>query len=348
MAGEIGQADVVVKSALEEHGAIRDLEKNAHQYSFFQAVRLVQALFPDAARVGHQGPPEAEVLRFRPALDLNFATADLHSVGRMHSEEGAPPRYRVTTNFLGVYGPDSPLPAFYTEELMGQEEGITRAFLDLFGHRLLSLFYRVWEKYRAIAQYRADGADYFSSRLTTLLGLANTPPGSAIKPQRLIAAAGLLGLQPHSAAALEGALKDMFEGVEFDVEGMTGGRVNVPHDQRNRLGAANCALSRDLTLGSRVFSADGAFSMNVGPVGLEDFMAFLPSGTKMAELREITDLFNPDALDYEVVLWLRAEETPPLTLSGKSAYLGWSSWLGKGKAGEDTYVRFWIRGYRHG
>lgn len=340
MAGEIGQAD---------NPLIRDLEKQAHKYSFFQAVRLVQSVFPQAAPVGHQGPPEAEALRFRPALDLAFANADLHSVGRMKTGEGEQPRWRVTTNFLGIYGPDSPVPAFYTEDLMGQEEaGITRAFLDLFEHRLLSLFYRVWEKYRAYAQIRDDGADYYSSRLMTLLGLSAMPSKAAVRPLRLVAGAGLLSLQPRSAAALEGALRDYFEDTEFSVEGLLGGMVDIPRDQRNVLGVGNCSLGRDFTLGSRVFSADGAFSILVGPLSLEDFMAFLPSGVKMAELREITDFFNADTQDYEIVLRLRSQETPPLTLGGRTAWLGWSSWLGRGVTGEETTVRFLIRGYRHG
>ena len=44
--------------------------ENAKRFSFFQAVRLLQALFRDAPRVGRQGPVAKERIRFKPTLDF--------------------------------------------------------------------------------------------------------------------------------------------------------------------------------------------------------------------------------------------------------------------------------------
>ena len=95
-------------------------------------------------------------MRFRPLLSFAFPATDVERVERVGDGDGTRPPYRVTVNFLGLYGESSPLPAFLTEELMADdpEDSPRRDFLDLFHHRLVSLFYRCWQKYRHQVQYR--------------------------------------------------------------------------------------------------------------------------------------------------------------------------------------------------
>ena len=89
------------------------------------------------------------------------------------------------------------------------------------------------------------------------------------------------------------------------------------------------------------------FRVSLGPMGLEDFVEFLPSGDKMNRLREIVDLFVCDSLDSEIELQIRKEEIPELALSAPTARLGWSTWLGRRKAFE-LNVRFLQKGWLHG
>jgi type VI secretion system protein ImpH len=312
-------------------------------------VRLLQNLRPDAPRVGFQGPPGAEAVRFRPTLDLAFAPSDVARIRELPSSPGGP-RFEVSTTFLGLYGASSPLPTFFTEELLGQdEESLEREFLDLFHHRLISLFYRVWEKYRYAVSFSPDGKDYYSERLLTLLGLSreSIPPDHRAELLRLIALAGLVTQIPHSAASLRAALSTYFEGVGVRIDSCVGQRLPIPPDQHNRLGRENSTLGRDLSLGERVYDQSCTFRVGLGPLGLAEFLTFLPPGAKIRELRELVDLKNGDALDYEVELELREAEIPPLALSGPHAMLGWCSWLGH-RPGMDGRVRFFVKGWLHG
>ena len=54
--------------------------------------------------------------------------------------------------FLGLTGPSGVLPPHYTAHadarVCAAKDTSLRDLLDMFNHRLISLFYRAWEKYR--------------------------------------------------------------------------------------------------------------------------------------------------------------------------------------------------------
>jgi type VI secretion system protein ImpH len=326
---------------------IRELLERGPAFSFFQAVRLLQALDPKAPRVGRQGPASLEAVRLRPSLSYAFQNADLERVRRLPGG-----KFEVVSTFLGLYGTASPLPSYFTEQLFfeqDEEKGFLRGFLDLFHHRLLSLFYRAWEKYRYDAQFTSDGEDPLSTRLSAMLATdaESLPKDHAVPAVRLLAYAGVLTQQPRSAAALNALLSDYFEGLPVAVVPFAGGRTPVPADQRNALGSRNSRLGEDLVVGESVSDPGGAFRVEIGPAGLEDFLSFLPGKPRLAELRELCDLMNDGGLDLEVELELKEDEVPPLRLSDGPARLGWSTWLGR-RPGMDTTIRFLLKGWLHG
>lgn len=330
-----------------DHPLIQALLKEGFRFSFFQAVRLLQHAAPGAAPLGHQGPVEKEAIRFKPVLDLSFASSDVAAITAVDQPDGSK-RYEIATTFLSIYGAVSPLPTYFTEELMSQEdESLQKEFLDLFHHRAISLFYRVWEKYRYTARFSSDGSDYFSKRFQMLLGIDRLPAGHHVSAVRMMGLSGLLTQVPRSAASLRSILSDYFEGVPVRIDSCVGRWLPIPEDQRNRLALSNTRLGKDLSLGERVYDRSCTFRVALGPLELEDFMAFLPGGDKMPELRELTDLVNGDGLDYEVELRLREDQIPPLQLSGPTARLGWCSWLGS-RGAADSRIRFLVKGWLHG
>ncbi|MFO0983707.1 MAG: type VI secretion system baseplate subunit TssG [Planctomycetota bacterium] len=327
----------------QEQPLVDHLVRAAATFNFFQAVRLLQAQCPDAVPVGHQGPSSREAIRFRPDLSLGFAASDIAAIRRSAAE----PSVEIATTFLSLYGSSSPLPAFYTEDLLGaDEESLVRAFLDLFHHRLLSLFYRAWEKYRYAVRFERGGVDPISRGFLAMLGL---PAGSSagkggVSPVRLLAGAGLWTQQPHSAASLRGLLADYFADAEIEIEQCVGRWLDIAPEQRNTLGSSNCALGLDVMLGERVFDRSTCFRIHVGPLLLARFQDFLPNGTAVASLQEIVRLFEVDGLDYELELHLQKDQVPELALSSAASALGWSSWLVGTTPDADQCVRFEMRG----
>ncbi|MBX3460344.1 MAG: type VI secretion system baseplate subunit TssG [Planctomycetes bacterium] len=326
-----------------------DLLKNARLYSFFQAVRTLQSVNRDAPRIGHNGPPQRERIRLRPVLDFAFPLSDIDSVEEIEQEDGTH-RYRIDVAFMGLYGTSSPLPSHYTEDFLRREEreSLLRGFLDIFHHRLLSLFYRVWEKYRHTVQYDARGNDWYSRRLLAMLGaeLASMPQ-LELRVGRLLAYAGLMTQQPRSAETFRALLAAHYPESPVAIEQCRGAWAAIPPDQCTQLGARNCVLGGNAMLGNEVFDRAGSFEVRMGPMALDDYLAFMPGNGDQEQLRELIDMLNNDGLEYELTVILRGGEVPRAQLNSPKTRLGWSSWLGESR-GEDRSVTFRFRGWKHG
>ena len=79
---------------------------------------------------------------------LAFPAAEIQRLELPEDDAGQP---RMDVNFLGLTGPQGVLPIYYTQliaERARLRDTAIRDFLDIFNHRMISLFYRAWEKYR--------------------------------------------------------------------------------------------------------------------------------------------------------------------------------------------------------
>lgn len=311
---------------------IRVLARDARLYSFFQVVQLLERARPDGAPLGHEGPPSRERLRLRPSLSLAFPESDVAAVES--PEEGGGSRPVVETNFLGLYGTTSPLPSFYAEEMLqdSSEESLARGVLDLFHHRLLSLLYRCWEKYRPYLQFRPDGGDECSWRLLCLMGfgLPEAAERCPLPARWLLRYSGLFHQRPRSAAALRCMISDFFSGLPVEVGSFAGRWVEIPEESRCRLGVACSRLGADLQVGERVQDRAGKFRVTMGPMDLETYLGFLPGRRNLELASWLARSFAADLLAYEIQLDLKTAGLPGLRLvtDALPPLLGETTWLG--------------------
>src|SRR5260370_38455763 len=84
-------------------------------FDFFQAVRLLERLFPERKPVGREFLPQTEVIRFRAHLSLSFPPSSIHAIEAPNDERPCP---RVIQTFFGLTGPSGMLPRNYTQLLM--------------------------------------------------------------------------------------------------------------------------------------------------------------------------------------------------------------------------------------
>ncbi len=321
MAADARQSTIAVADALQAH---------TPRFTFLQAMWLLHRAYPGAAQLGHQGPAEEELVRLRPSASLAFPPGDLES---FEKGPGRPP-FRLTTTFMGLYGAHSPLPSFYAEAVAkgtaDDEDHIQRLFLDIFNHRMLSLLYRGILKHRGHLLFQPGAGDEFSWRLFAIAGLS--PEGVAaatgLPPQRLLRFAGLLSQKPRSAESLRAVLASWFAGIGVSVLQCTRRWVFLGSELCSALGRQSCRLGDDATIGSRVSDWAGKFRIRVGPLDFETYQSFLPGRANLVTLSKLVRAATGDALEHDVELVIRAEDTSRLGATlGREGHLGWTTGL---------------------
>ena len=118
---------------------------------FFQAVQLLERIYPDREPVGLFVHPSREVVRFAAYNRLGFPASEIQSID--WPADGPPV---MDVNFLGLTGPSGVLPHIYTLLLIERRFARDRRlqdFLDIFHHRMISLYYQAWRKYRVTASF---------------------------------------------------------------------------------------------------------------------------------------------------------------------------------------------------
>ena len=337
-----------------------------HRFDFFQLVAWLQRSQRTRALVGHLGSKGIdsgdELLRFRSNLSLDFPARDVERIEHLPATEARDDRVRLEVNFGGIYGADSPLPTAFTEYLLqqgeddaGDDKEAVRDFLDVFQHRLYSLLYRTWEKYRFHATFDPEGRDDISRFLFALVGLG-TPAlreaagvRDAFDSLRMLRYGGLTTQRPRSAAVLRAVLQDYLGETRVRIRQFIERRVDIPEEDRTVLtrGGRDASgkrrraprLGHDTVLGCRLRDRAGKFRVVVGPVGLDEYFDLLPGTPRRRGLDALVQRTAPRHLSFEVQVTLRGEQVPPLILSSKaSVRLGWSSWTTSRRGGDQDVL----------
>lgn len=326
METQSGRTDSPVTRSVEEQ-----LWDEPYRFEFVQAMRLMQQFSRGRNGIGMFSQPGSELVRLGVPATLGFPASEIQSLEQ--TAAGAP---LMRVNFFGAVGALGVLPIYYTElvaERLQNRDSTLRDFLDLFQHRLLSLFYRAWRKYRFQIAFEQEGTDLLSQYLLDLIGLGTKGlPGRQQVPDRsLLFYAGLLAQQPRSASALEQILWDYF-GVPATVEQFLGAWRRLEPDAQCELDEAETdsqQMGLGAVVGDEIWDPHARVRIALGPLPLQRYLAFLPSGSLFEPLRALVRFFAGDELDFEVQLILRREEVPACELgsAGETApQLGWLTW----------------------
>ncbi len=318
-----------------EHEELRAMmQAEPYRFHFFQMVRLLEKLHAERAPVGGMAAPASEAVRFNAPPAFSFPASEL---GEYAASEGSPDSLGV--NFMGLNTINGPMPRAHTETLLARaknKDHATLAFLDLFNHRFLSLFYRAWTRYRLFIAYEQAQAesDAVLQRLYALVGLG-TPHlrgRMAIADESALFYAGLLGQQVRTAEGLRQILESYFH-VSVEIRQFTGAWVRLPADQRTVLdeGASMSeCLGRGTVIGDEVWEQEGSVTVRLGPMPLERYRELLPGSRGQAELQAWLHLYSRRAFTFVVQLVLQRDEVPQTTMQSEStpgSRLGYESWL---------------------
>lgn len=308
------------------------LLQEAHRYPFQQAIRLLHQILRLEADAPLSETELDDAVRCRPELSLAFAPADVAAIDQVDED---PKRFQLTLTFLGLYGASSPLPTFYTEDLLDEwREGqdLCRHFFDLINQELYTLLFRGWAKYHLPYQLHENHDERSVEHLFALFGLPERLWRKKLhQPHALLRYIGLTSQNPRSAAGLQAMLRDYLENDGVEVQQCIQRRVAIPEQQQFLLGMQNCRLGEESVLGAEIEERSSKFRLCIKAVNGAQFHSLLPDQPTFAKVVELVHLYVNSPLVWDVQLSLAEESVQPATLGGGAlggwAQLGWNTWL---------------------
>ncbi len=326
------KADPVSEPAQHLQRIATLLEQEPYRVEFFQAVRLLQRLEGERHPVGYFVAPSREAVRFESLPTLSFPASQIDSLER--GPDGQP---RLIVQFMGSVAAISSLPHSYTEYLLGllrEKDTAMADFLDIFNHRMVSLFYRGWEKHRFYLGFEEGGRDTLSPRLRDLLGLGTQglQERTALPDRAYLAYTGLLGRHVRSAGTLEQLITDYLR-LPARVEQFAGTwRRLSPGDQTvfSNQGRPSERLGVATVIGTEVWDQHGRIRVVLGPMPLPSYLNLLPGQPGCRELEAWLRFYTAGQYETEVQLILDRQQAPGAVLGDtgvEQPRLGFVSWL---------------------
>lgn len=310
------------------------------RYSFYQLTELLYRLCSVDPEILLSLPPRREPVHFSSYSGLGFPKSDVVSIDR--DEQG---QFKLEVSFLGLHGSQSPLPSYYLDSLAwedAQNESRLTDFLNLFNHRLVSLLYHIWRKYRYHVCFSNDGMDNFSQKIFALVGLGNEAIKDSLPVNRskMLAYAGLLASPGRSPDVICGLVSHCFDLPDVEVDSWQFRKVDILPDEQNRLGSRvklrakhyleKSVLGVNFTLGAKVPDRSGKFMLSINNLTRQRFLNFLPNGKNYIPLVTFVSFILRDQFAWDLKLGLATQQVGGMSLGEEErSQLGWTTFLGQ-------------------
>lgn len=333
--------------------AVANLQRRVASVGLAQAVRVIEAAARRgrtgaAAEIGGDTTLAEEPLHFVASDRMALTASDLAEIGEPHP--GSP--IRVTANVLGLAGTTPALPPYYSEMQLQRRRLRDRSFasfLNIFDHRALSFFYRIFRKYSWLVSFEREavvGDDAVSRAMLALAGLGT--PGSrtrlGVDDAALVPLAARLGDQRRSAASVATVLREM-TGLDLRVVEAEPMWMALPAEEQTRLGARPIGRFAQLggtdaatglgildaaIIGTTVLDIQHHYAVEIGPLAYAELLSFCRDDGRRRLVGEACLLAAGFEHQPLIRLGIRAGDIPPLQLGNADApaVLGRTGWLG--------------------
>lgn len=305
------------------------------------ALQIDKTRLPKGLRAGRtDAGPESQ-------RDVSLTTSEAGEASLPDQHRPLDP-LEMTVSFMGLTGPNGVLPQHYTTLLIERahqrfKDPTLREFFDLFNHRLISLFYRAWEKYRlpiVYARNQQEGNvsdDLFTRCFFSLVGLQikGLRHRFTFDDQTIISYGGLFAQQCRNAIGLQQILSSYFQ-VQAEVVQFCGQWLYLPEDTQSCLPSKqhpdglNLKLGESAVVGFRAWDVQSRIRIRLGPLSSWQFQELLPGGGRLKAVAELVRFYVGPNIDFDVQLVLKSSDVPECRLcpEGENApRLGWNTWM---------------------
>lgn len=316
----------------------RLMKEKPFEFDFYSVLRYIECLYGEKPRLGESVKPMEDPVRIGQKPAATFEPAGLTE---FEPSKGEKP-HRLTVRCFGLWGSNGPMPLHLTEyaqeRINHHNDPTFLRFVDIFHHRMLSLFYRAWANNEPTVSFDRPQSDRFSDYVGAVagIGMSSLKKRDEISDLTKLFYCGRFASQTKSAEGLQDILGDYFQ-LPVHIEGFVGEWLNLPSQDICRLGLdpKNGTLGRSALLGKRFWGCQHKFRIIMGPLDLHDYESLLPVGDRIRRLIALVRNYIGDELAWDLSLILKHGEVPAMRLSG-SCRLGWSTWLGRTQKDKDA------------
>ena len=296
-------------------------------FNFFRAVRLLESHFRASPRIGTSQRLKDDWIRFGQKPSLAFAPSSVE-----HFEPPGAGAARMFVQFMGMLGPNGPLPVHVTEFILGRiissKDRTQARFLDIFNHRFISLFYRAWAAAQKSVDYDRPEESRFAAYIGSLfgVGMPSLLKRDSVPDRAKLYFSGRLACQTRNAEGLQ-AIVEGFFGIRTVIEEFSGFWMRIPEANQCRLGESPStgSIGINAIAGTRKYETQLKFRIRMGPMKLRDLERLLPGGDSFKRLKAWVLNYVGYELKWDVQCVVEAKEAPSACL-GQSGRLGLSCW----------------------
>ncbi len=311
------------------------------EWNFFSLVRELDRHFKGQGRTvdptGFSHKAKTDGLRFRQSASLAFPASDVAGFlpGNM---ENLP---ELSVHCFGLLGCNGPMPLFLTEyvfeRIKHHKDNALKNFLDMFHHRMISLYYRAWA-INQITVNRDWEQDPFAGYIGSLINIKGKSNGGTddVPRDARLYYSGRMIQKEMNAEGICAILNDYFD-TPVKMEQFTGQWITIPRKDQFRLGESEDTgvMGRTCIMGSRAWDINQKFKLVMGPMPLRTYRKIVPGTKGFTHLKAWIDSYVGMSFDWDVQLILKKEEIPPFTADNQIR-LGYTSWFRKRKHQKDA------------
>jgi type VI secretion system protein ImpH len=324
------------------------LFEQATRMNFIRFCELLELAAPDRPPLGTTDSPATDLIRFRSRAQLGFPGREIDAVRYDRDHPAGPPS--VVTTFLGLYGVDARMPAYFVDEVAQHRDGAEplAAFLDIFHHRIITQFYRVARKYRYPVGFRRDGTDPVSRYLLSFAGFgfsaptrrtlsiphlsvgagSTEPPSTGARRQlaevadkrRLLSMLGLAMQKTRTAEGLAGVLRHAVPDATITVE-------EFHPVWREVTDVEPAPLGEQCLLGRGFYDRANVVRVVITPASREAVLSLVPGQATHREIMTLLRFYLGYESEADLEMQVRADLMPKPTLDPRQTNLGFTAQL---------------------
>lgn len=309
------------------------LFQHVPRMNFYRFCQYIEQHHPELPPLGQSETPATDPIRFCPVPGMGFPSSEMKGVEWDDQFPERPPTVRTT--FLGLYGVDAVLPYAWLDDIVQRQEGheALESFLDIFNHRVITQYYRIWLKYYYPAGFRTGGSDPVSQCLLGLagFGIDGASEQIAAPPSRFLALMGLITQRTRTADGLMGVVNLLLPAAKVDIDEFYPQWVNL--EQPARLTKdEKISLQRSAILGRRFKDSNTTVHITITPTDIQQVEGLLPGASIHTDLMALLRAYLGYRFDACISMTVKRALLPKAQLGASPVRLGLTAVLAMNQA----------------